>query len=42
VNLAKVKKITLGVGDRNASTPGAAGLVFVDDLYVFRAAPAQN
>ncbi len=32
VNLAAVKKVTLGVGDRSSPKPGGAGKLFVDDL----------
>ncbi|MCU0914138.1 MAG: LamG domain-containing protein [Planctomycetes bacterium] len=42
VNAARIKQIVLGIGDKTASAPGAAGLILVDDFYVFRAAPAQN
>jgi len=41
VNLAKVKKITLGVGDRADPKPGGAGRIFVDDIYV-RKSTAQE
>ena len=32
VNLAKVKKITIGLGDKAAPKPGGAGRIFVDDI----------
>jgi hypothetical protein len=32
VNLAAVKKVTLGVGDRAGPKPGGAGKLFLDDL----------
>jgi hypothetical protein len=32
VNLAAVKKIALGVGDRASPKPGSAGMLFIDDL----------
>jgi hypothetical protein len=32
VNLAKVKKIAVGLGDRAATQPGGKGLIFVDDI----------
>jgi len=41
VNLAKVKKITLGVGDRADPKPGGAGRIIVDDIYV-RKSTAQE
>jgi len=34
VNLASVKKLTIGVGDRTNPTPGAAGKVYLDDIGV--------
>ena len=32
VSFSKVKKLTLGVGTKGASTPGPAGMVFIDDI----------
>jgi hypothetical protein len=32
VNLASVKKLTLGVGDRANPTPGAAGMLYFDEI----------
>ncbi len=32
VNLAAVKKITLGVGDRANPQAGAAGMLYIDDI----------
>ena len=32
VNLAGVKKMTIGVGDRNKSTPGGKGTIYLDDI----------
>jgi hypothetical protein len=34
VNLAKVKKMTIGVGDKGAPTAGGAGRIHIDDIYV--------
>ena len=34
VNLAKVKKITIGLGDRADLKPGGAGLIYIDDIRV--------
>jgi hypothetical protein len=34
VNLAKVKKVTIGVGDKNAPAAGGAGRIYIDDIYV--------
>jgi hypothetical protein len=34
VNLAKVKKLTLGVGDRQNPVAGGAGRVYIDDIQV--------
>ena len=32
VNLAAVKKLTLGVGDRTSPKAGGAGTLFIDDI----------
>ncbi len=40
VNLAAVKKMCIGVGDRNASKPGGAGKLFIDDIMVVKPVPA--
>jgi len=32
VNLAAVRTIYVGVGDRNNPTPGGSGLIFIDDV----------
>jgi len=34
VNLATVKKMSIGTGDRDNPTPGGAGLLFIDDIGV--------
>jgi hypothetical protein len=34
VNLAKVKKLYIGVGDRNAPAAGSAGRLYIDDIRV--------
>jgi regulation of enolase protein 1 (concanavalin A-like superfamily) len=34
VNLAKVKKVCIGVGDRKAPVPGGSGRIFIDDIQV--------
>jgi hypothetical protein len=36
VNPAKVKKLYIGVGDRETSTAGGAGRLFIDDIRVIR------
>ena len=36
VNVAKVKKVYLGVGDRKAPVPAGAGRVFIDDIQVIK------
>ena len=41
VNLAAVKKMYIGLGDRNAPTPGGAGLIYIDDIRVTRPEPTQ-
>jgi hypothetical protein len=35
VNLSSVKKMYVGVGDRNASQPGAAGTLYIDDIRLY-------
>jgi len=32
VNFAKVKKLTITLGDKNATTAGGTGIVFIDDI----------
>ncbi len=39
VNLAKVKKITIGVGDKKTPAAGGAGRIYIDDIYVMTAKP---
>jgi hypothetical protein len=34
VNLAGVRKLSVGVGDPQAPTQGGAGLIFLDDVYL--------
>jgi hypothetical protein len=41
VNLAVVKKLTLGVGDRASPKPGATGKLYIDDIGVGRPAAGQ-
>ena len=36
VNVAAVKKMIIGLGDRDAPTPGGAGVIYVDDIAVKR------
>ena len=39
VNLAKVKKLTVGVGNRTNPAPGGAGKLYLDDLGFGHPAP---
>jgi hypothetical protein len=39
VNLAKVKKLYLGVGDRTTPAAGGAGRIYVDDIRLVIPAP---
>ncbi|MEN6576958.1 MAG: hypothetical protein ABFD90_11495, partial [Phycisphaerales bacterium] len=32
VNFAKVKKMVITIGDKNATTAGGSGIVFIDDI----------
>jgi hypothetical protein len=41
VNLAKVKKLYIGVGDRANPAAGGAGRIYVDDIWLLKSAPAQ-
>ncbi len=36
VNLASVKKMCIGVGDRNAAASGATGVIYIDDIQLCR------
>jgi len=41
VNLARVKKLSLGVGDRAAPIKGGAGRLYFDDIVLLRPVPSQ-
>jgi len=41
VNLAAVKKLTIGVGDSASPTPGAAGMLYLDDIQFGKPIPAS-
>jgi hypothetical protein len=36
VSLSKIKKMTIGVGDRKATTDGGTGMLFIDDIRVIK------
>ena len=36
VNLARVKKLYVGLGDRDAPSAGGSGMVYIDDVYLTR------
>jgi hypothetical protein len=36
VNLANVDKMAIGFGDRNNSQPGGSGLIYFDDIRLYR------
>ena len=40
VNLAKVKKMMIGVGDTAKRAADGLGLIYVDDISIVKAAPA--
>ena len=42
VDLGAVRKLFVGVGDPNDPKPGAAGMIFVDDIYVTKPAAAEE
>jgi len=39
VNLANVNTISIGFGDKNNLQAGGSGLVFFDDIRLYRPAP---
>ncbi len=39
VNMTRIKKLYIGLGDRNAPTPGGTGRIYIDDIRVIRAQP---
>ncbi len=41
VDLARIEKLYLGVGDRNAPKAGGAGLIYIDDIRVAKPEPAE-
>ena len=41
VNVAAIRTMYVGLGDRDAPTPGGAGLIFVDDIRLTLPGPAQ-
>ena len=41
VNLAKVKKLYIGVGDRKKPAAGGAGRIYIDDIWLLKSAPAK-
>ena len=41
VNLGAVKKMHLGVGNRDVPAPGGAGVVYFDDIRVTRPEPEE-
>jgi len=42
VDLSGVKSMVIGLGERNASTPGGVGRIYVDEIWLTRAAPAAT
>jgi hypothetical protein len=40
INLAAVKKLCIGIGDRKATKAGGTGRLFIDDVCVTKPAPA--
>jgi hypothetical protein len=41
VNLATIKKMAIGIGDRKATKAGGTGTLYVDDICVVKPAPAK-
>ena len=42
VNLQAIRKMFIGVGDRANPVKGAAGSLYIDDIYLTRPAPATE
>ena len=42
VNLKTVRKMFIGVGDRDNPVKGASGMLLIDDIYLTRPAPAKE
>jgi hypothetical protein len=36
VNAAKIKTLTIGLGDRSSPKKGGAGLLYIDDIWITR------
>ena len=41
VNVTTVKTMSIGVGDRNATTPDGTGLLYIDDIRLSRPGPSE-
>jgi len=41
VNLANINTISIGFGDKNNLQAGGSGLVFFDDIRLYRPAPPE-
>ena len=42
INLAGIKKMSIGVGDRSKPTPGGAGRLYIDDIAFGRPVPQST
>ena len=42
VNAAKIKKMTIGVGDKSKATAGGLGLIYIDDISLAKSAAATK
>lgn len=41
VDLTKIKQLSIGIGDPQATSPGGKGLVYIDDIRLYRPEPNQ-
>jgi hypothetical protein len=42
VKVTAIKKMVIGVGSRDATAPGGAGLIYLDDIWVTGPAPGSK
>jgi hypothetical protein len=42
VDLAAVRRMTVGIGDRVNPVAGDAGLIFLDDIYLTKPVPVED
>jgi hypothetical protein len=42
VDLTKIKQLSIGIGDPQATSPGGKGLVYIDDIWLYRPEPTAS